>query len=64
MIAGLAYMGGTTFRAYNFSFDNVEEAWDITLQAQLAGYTTATLPIEVEPGNDYPDQNFTLAPMP
>lgn len=49
---------------YSFSFDDVEDAYSITLQAKLTSYLDGTLELDVEPGTDYPGQDFALSANP
>ena len=49
---------------YSFLFEDVTEALNATIQAKLAGYNEESQQLDVEPDNDYPNQNLTLTPAP
>lgn len=49
---------------YNFSFDDVPTASDVTLVAKLPGYLNTSLQLNVTPGNDYPNNDMSMAPNP
>lgn len=49
---------------YSFSFDNVEDTWNVTIAASLSTYTDNTIELEVEPGNDYEGQDIALSTSP
>ncbi len=49
---------------YSFQFEDVADSFDATVSAKLLGYLNGTLPLFIEPDNDYPDQDFSLTPEP
>ncbi len=49
---------------YSFSFPDVPSNYQGTLLAKLTAYADASIAIEIEPGNDYTDQNIGMTPTP
>lgn len=49
---------------YSFTFEDVPEPINVTLEAKLAGFSEESQQLDVEPDNDYTSQNFTLTPTP
>lgn len=49
---------------FAFTFDDVTDPLQVTLTAKLVGYENASVILDVEPGNAYPDQNISMNTMP
>ena len=49
---------------YSFALEDVTESINVTLLAKLTGYNKESQQLDVEPDNDYPNQNFSLTPAP
>ena len=49
---------------YSFNFTDVPSMFEATIEAKLAGYANATIMLEVNPGEDYMDQNLSMNLMP
>ncbi len=49
---------------YSFAFEDVTDPLNVTLAAKLTGYNDESQQLDIEPDNDYPDQNFNLTPAP
>lgn len=49
---------------YAFTFDDVTDPLQVTLAAKLVGYSDASIILDIEPGNDYPDQDMSMNAMP